>query len=57
MNEFLINFSNDHTLLWALLIIGVISTSAVALHLFWTALFRAVDALRGQPSKNSKVDH
>jgi hypothetical protein len=27
------------------------------LHFFWTALFRAVDALRGQLSKNSKGGH
>jgi hypothetical protein len=57
MNEFLIIFSDDHSFLWALLIIGVIGTSAVVLHFFWTALFRAVDALRGQLSKNSKGGH
>jgi uncharacterized membrane protein len=52
MNEFLTNFSSDHTLLWALLIIGVIASSAVALHLFWTAVFGLFDALRGKSAHN-----
>ena len=53
MNEFLTNFSSNHTLLWALLIIGVIGASAIGLHLFWTAVFRSVAALRGKSAKNS----
>ena len=53
MNEFLTNFSSNHTLLWALLIIGVIGASAIGLHLFWTAVFRSVTALRGKSAKNS----
>ena len=51
MNEFLTNFSSDHTLLWALLIIGVIGSSAVGLHLFWTAVFKSVAALGGMLRK------
>ena len=51
MNEFLTNFSSNHTLLWALLIIGVVAASAIGLHLFWTALFRSVAALRGGTAK------
>ena len=52
MNEFLTSYSSDHTLLWALLIIGVVAASAMGLHLFWTAVFRSVAALRGGPSKD-----
>ncbi len=52
MNEFLTNFSSNHTLLWALLIVSVIAASAIGLHLFWTAVFRSVAALRGGPAKN-----
>ena len=52
MNDFLTNFSSDHTLLWALLIIGVVGSSAVGLHLFWTAVFRSVAALRGITRKS-----
>ncbi len=52
MNEFLTSFSSDHTLLWALLIVGVIAASAIGLHLFWTAVFRLVGALRRKPSGN-----
>ncbi|CUV01827.1 hypothetical protein MGWOODY_Clf1550 [hydrothermal vent metagenome] len=51
MNEFLTNYSSDHTLLWALLIIGVMAVSAVGLHLFWNAVFRLVAALRGGLTK------
>ena len=51
MNEFLTSYSSGHTLLWALLIVGVVAASAIGLHLFWTAVFRSVAALRGQPSK------
>ena len=51
MNEFLTNFSSDHTLLWALLIIGVVAASAIGLHLFWTALFRSVATLRRGTAK------
>ena len=47
MNDFLTNFSSEHTLFWALLIVGVIAASAIGLHLFWTAVFRSVAALRG----------
>ncbi len=52
MNDFLTNFSSDHTLLWGLLIIGVVAASAVGLHLFWTAVLRSLAALRGRPAKN-----
>ena len=54
MNDFLTNFSSDHTLLWALLIIGVIAASAIGLHLFWTAVFRSLAALRGGQAKNTE---
>ncbi|MCH8298899.1 MAG: hypothetical protein IH873_12590 [Chloroflexi bacterium] len=52
MNEFLTNFSSNHTLLWALLIVGVVAATAIGLHLFWTAVFRSVAALRGGPAKD-----
>ena len=52
MNEFLTDFSSNHTLLWALLIIGVIGASAIGLHLFWTAVFRSAAALRGGQGNN-----
>ena len=54
MNDFLTNFSSDHTLLWALLIVGVIAASAIGLHLFWTAVFRSLAALRGGRAKNTE---
>ena len=54
MNDFLANFSSDHTLLWALLIIGVVAAAAIGLHLFWTAVFRSVAALRGGSAKDSE---
>ena len=54
MNEFLTNFSSDHTLLWALLIVGVVGSSAIALHLFWTGVFRSVAALRGGLGKGPR---
>jgi hypothetical protein len=56
MKEFLTNYSADHTLLWALLIIGAVAAAAIGLHLFWTGVFQAVSALRGQPSKNPRDD-
>ena len=52
MNDFLTTFSSDHTLLWSLLIIGMVAVSAIGLHLFWTAVFWSVAALRGGPAKN-----
>ena len=52
MNEFLTNFSSDHTLLWAFLIVGVVAATAIGLHLFWTAVFRSVAVLRGGPAKD-----
>jgi len=54
MNEFLTNYSSDHTLLWALLIIGAMAVSAVGLHLFWTAVFRLLIALRSGLTKTLK---
>ena len=51
MNEFLTSYSSDQTLLWALLIIGVVAAAAISLHLFWTGVFRAVAALLGRRSK------
>jgi hypothetical protein len=56
MNEFLANFSSDYTFLWAFLIIGVISSSAIVLHLFWTLVFRSVAALRGEPAEKPGND-
>ena len=49
MNEFLTSFSSDHTLLWALLIVGVIAVSAIGLNLFWIMVFRSWAALRAWP--------
>ena len=54
MNEFLTSYSSDHTLLWALLIIGTIAVAALGLHLFWTAVFRTVEILRGTAGKTPK---
>jgi hypothetical protein len=51
MNEFLTSYSSDQTLLWALLIIGVVAVAAISLHLFWTGVFRAVAALLDPRSK------
>ena len=47
MNEFLTSYSSDHTLLWALMIIGAVAAAAIAFHTFWTVVFRAVASLRG----------
>ena len=52
MNEFLTNYSSDHTLLWALLIIGVVAAVAISLHLFWSGVFQVVAALFGRRSKS-----
>ena len=52
MNEFLTNYSSDHTLLWALLIIGVVAAAAISLHLFWSGVFQAVAALVGRRSRS-----
>ena len=52
MNEFLTSYSSDHTLLWALLIIGVIAAAAISLHLFWSGVFQAVAALVGRRSRS-----
>ena len=57
MNEFLTSYSSDHTLLWALLIIGTIAVAALGLHLFWTAVFRTVEILRGTAGKTPKDSH
>ncbi len=57
MNEFLINFSSDHTFLWALLIIGSIGGSAIVLHLFWTGVFQVIDFLRGNRSNDAGGGH
>jgi len=57
MNEFLINFSSDHTFLWALLIIGSISASAIVLHLFWIGIFQAIDLLRGRRRNDAGGGH
>ena len=56
MNEFLINFSSDHTFLWAFLIIGAIGASAIVLHFSWTGVFRVIDLLRGNRSNNDRSD-
>ncbi len=54
MNEFLTSFSSDHTLLWALLIVGVIAASAIGLHIFWTIVLRSWAALRARPVKRRR---
>ncbi len=51
MNEFLTTYSSDHTLLWALLIIGAVAVAAISLHTFWTIVFRTVASLRGTPGR------
>ena len=51
INEFLTSYSSDHTLLWALLFIGVVAAAAISLHLFWTGVFQAVAALLGRRPK------
>ena len=56
MNEFLTNFSSDHTLLWALLIVGSIGSSAIVLHIFWTVVLRSVSGLRGGLRKTRMDD-
>ncbi len=51
MNEFLTSYSSDHTLLWALLIIGAVAVAAISFHIFWTIVFRTVAALRATPGR------
>ena len=57
MNEFFANFSSDYTLLWALLIVGLVGTAAIGLHFFWTAVFWVVSIVFGKPSKWPKDNH
>jgi len=54
MNEFLTSYSSDHTLLWALLIIGAVAVAAISFHIFWTVIFRTVASLRGTPGEKLK---
>ncbi len=51
MNEFLTSYSSDHTLLWALLIIGAVAVAAIGFHIFWTIVFRTVATLRRTPGR------
>ena len=51
MNEFLTNFSDDHTFLWALFIIGTMAVAAVVLHVVWSVVLRSLANLRGGHSK------
>lgn len=57
MNEFFTNFSSDYTLLWALLIVGLVGTAAIGLHFFWTAVFWVVSIVLGEQSKWRKDNH
>ena len=54
MNEFLANYSSDHTLLWALLIIGDVAVAAISFHTFWTIVSRTVASLRAMPGRRHK---
>ncbi len=54
MNEFLTSYSSDHTLLWALLIIGAVAVAAIGFHTFWTIVFRTVATLRAMPGRRRK---
>ena len=51
MNEFLICYSSDHTLVWALFIIGAVATAAISFHIFWTVVFWTVASLRRTPGR------
>ncbi len=51
MNEFLTSYSSDHTLLWALLIIGAVAVAAIGFHIFWTVIFKTVASLRATPGR------
>ena len=42
MTEFLTTFNTDHPLLWALLVLGVVATTSLALYLFWELLLRLI---------------
>ena len=54
MHEFLTSYSSDHTLLWALLIIGAVAVAAISFHIFWTVIFKTVASLRGKPGQKLK---
>ena len=41
MNEFLTGLSSGTPLLWALFVLGVMGSAALALTLFWGTVFRA----------------
>ncbi len=53
MNEFLTSYSSDHTLLWALLIIGAVAVAAISFHTFWTIVFRTVASLRAMQGRGT----
>ena len=46
MNEFLTNLSSGQPWLWAVFVLGVMASAAVALSLFWGTVFRASALLR-----------
>ena len=57
MNEFLICYSSDHTLVWALSIIGAVAAAAIGFHIFWTIVFWTVASLRGTPGRRREDNH
>ena len=55
LTEFLKTFSTSHSVLWALLIMGVMATTSLALYAFWEValktLFSGVSRARNRAGK------
>ncbi len=56
LTEFLKTFSTSHSVLWALLIMGVMATTSLALYAFWEValkmLFSGVSRARNHAGKH-----
>ena len=53
MNDFLITFSSDHSVLWALLVMAVVLALALGFHAFWGVVLPRLSSLR-PGKKNAK---
>ena len=40
MNEFIITFSSDHSVLWALLVMAFVASTGLSLFVFWELVLR-----------------
>ncbi len=57
LSKFLIAFSSDSPILWALLVMAVIAGTGLGLYAFWEIILKGASAVFGRSSSLNRESH